>query len=117
MKYIRTKNGEIHEFLEEGINNAIISTKGCVIMKYAITKQANTIEELCDEFVVCETNTSKNITYNHNYQIGMLEEYMNKVFPFKPTYITLNFIRGAVWTEKGLIYVAKMNEKGEFELL
>lgn len=26
-------------------------------------------------------------------------------------------IYGAIWTDKGLIYVAKMNEKGEFELL
>ena len=24
---------------------------------------------------------------------------------------------GAIWTDKGLIYVAKMNEKGELELL
>lgn len=27
-----------------------------------------------------------------------------------------NTIYGAIWTDKGLIYVAKMNEKGELEL-
>jgi len=26
-------------------------------------------------------------------------------------------IYGAIWTDKGLIYVAKMNDKGEFELI
>ena len=26
-------------------------------------------------------------------------------------------IYGAIWTDKGLIYVAKMNEEGELELL
>ena len=26
-------------------------------------------------------------------------------------------IYGAIWTDKGLIYVAKMNKKGELELL
>ena len=26
-------------------------------------------------------------------------------------------IYGAIWTDKGLIYVAKMNDKGELELL
>ena len=26
-------------------------------------------------------------------------------------------IYGAIWTSKGLIYVAKMNDKGELELL
>ena len=29
----------------------------------------------------------------------------------------LTCIYGAIWTDKGLIYVAKMNEKGELELL
>ena len=26
-------------------------------------------------------------------------------------------VYGAIWTDKGLIYVAKMNDKGELELL
>ena len=26
-------------------------------------------------------------------------------------------VYGAIWTDKGLVYVIKMNEKGEFELL
>ena len=26
-------------------------------------------------------------------------------------------IKGAIWTDKGLIYVAKMNDKGELELI
>ena len=28
-----------------------------------------------------------------------------------------NGVYGAIWTDKGLIYVAKMNNKGEFKLL
>lgn len=113
MKYIRTKNGEIHEFLEEGINNAIISTKGCVIMKYAITKQADTIEELCDEFI--HNNQLLNPYYIDPKDTELIAFRNRLEYEFKEK--NHKEIYGAIWTDKGLIYVAKMNEKGEFELL
>lgn len=92
MKYIRTKDGI--EKLDADREH---------LAKYMNGKQADTIEELCDEFVFIKGN-SKNvfppITYNKQKDIKFFDE-----------------IYGAIWTNIGLIYVAKMNEKGELELL
>lgn len=68
-------------------------------------KQADTIEELCDEFVVKETRDNSITQINHSLneceiQKGFYED-----------------IYGAIWTDKGLIYVAKMNDRGELELI
>ena len=76
------------------------------IIKREECKFADTIEELCDEFVQ-ETNCfgDKPIVIKSNTFstiVGIAKEYT---------------VYGAIWTNKGLIYVAKMNEKGELELL
>lgn len=75
-------------------------------------KQADTIEELCDEFV-CD--------HNNGTRVIQIKECKPQ-FPFCED--TVDYFRrnnqkyyGAIWTDKGLIYVAKMNEKGELELL
>lgn len=68
-------------------------------------EQADTIEELCDEFVIYETKFGPRSRYICPH-IDIVEEYRKEYTIF-----------GANWTDKGLIYVAKMNEKGEFELL
>lgn len=66
-----------------------------------VIKQAETIEELCDEFVVIRDNEYILVSYSDmkDWFDSSREKY------------------GAIWTDKGLIYVAKMNEKGELELL
>ena len=67
-----------------------------------ILKVTDTIEEVCDAFV--------GKFDNGNYiQLVNLEE--------RKQYPAIKEIYGAIWTDKGLIYVAKMNEKGELELL
>ncbi len=91
MKYIRTSD----KILENKMN-----------MRFADRKQADTIEELCDAFVYAkcdymeleEAKCEKEWNESDWQQDGL------------PIY-------GAIWTDKGLIYVAKMNEKGELELL
>ena len=88
MKYIRTNDGKIYLVKCE-----------CVLQNG--DRQADTIEELCDEFVV-DLNGKKIIsalTFERSLDYGGDEIY------------------GAIWTDKGLIYVAKMNDKGELELL
>lgn len=75
-----------------------------------ILKQTNTIEELCDEFVVI------GIFIN---QIGCCCDTLEEAKELKD-YVELpqeQIIYGAIWTEWGLKYVAKMNDKGELELL
>ena len=108
MKYIRTKD-EIYEAVKEEdewvdiISNFERKMKyNCCIKKKAIIKQADTIEELCDEFVIKGTR---------GLYLGIpLQECELRNIPITQIY-------GAIWTDKGLIYVAKMNEKGELELL
>ncbi len=106
MKYIRTKNNEIYKVSgEEELYWVVKDKEGItewLIPKCNVIKQVDTIEELCDEFVI-----------------------IDKSKPFRPeldytpcSYRDKNIKKyGAIWTNKGLIYVAKLNEKGEFELL
>jgi len=74
-----------------------------------IVAQANTIEELCDAAVVEWPEDD----------IPSFHEYINKdlLLNLLKTIDGLN-VYGVIHLKgKGLIYVAKMNEKGEFELL
>ena len=101
MKYVRTKNG-ISAMEEEIIE--------CVIKPNDIHfTQADSIEELCDVFIVIDEDKKRNIylkedgwTFDMMQDLGMWSD--------RTCY-------GAIWTDKGLIYVAKMNEDGELELL
>ena len=109
MKYIRTKDGRILKVFKDNVglvskNDGLTYYKEDTIdfetsywlPKSEIAKQADTIKELCDEFVFGNVIIS-------------LEEAKRDC--------EIGNIYGAIWTEKGLIYVAKMNEKGELELL
>ena len=94
MRYIRTKDGCI---LEKG--NVLHNISKAYGVKDI--KEADTIEELCDEFVIKDVN--EKYAYIREERPDIL--YQNCE------------IYGAIWTDKGLIYVAKMNEEGELELL
>ena len=72
-----------------------------------VIKQADTIEKLCDEFVLENKKDHSHLQFAE-LEIKVIVEYTNK---------EEWFIYGAIWTDKGLIYVAKMNNKGELELL
>ena len=69
-------------------------------------KLGDTIEELCDEFVVAYEDGARIV-----YSDLEWAKCKAKTSPIK------SIIYGAIWTDKGLIYVAKMNENGELELL
>ena len=99
MKYIRTKDGRI---VKHPHPNAEIFT-----FRYEILKTANTIEDLCDEFVAVDIGITKD---REKHYKTLEEAKIDKNFLFDRLY-------GAIWTNKGLIYVAKMNEKGELELI
>ena len=134
MKYIRTKDGKIidtsNKYLnfvskEEYLNQVKENREGLIIShiennvwycyceedgdvewKYEILNQADTIEELCDELVVVfNTRPPKPVVCG--YSISQAKLYAGNT----------GKIYGAIWTDKGLIYVAKMNDKGELELL
>ena len=123
-KYIRTKDGRVFNFIEKQPHNYILvnnkETYGDICIDIdEILKQADTIEELCDEFVLVDENYCHDFYIDHYYD-DMVEVYEEEKercknpfpYPRKP-----RMFYCAIWTDKGLIYVAKMNEKGELELL
>lgn len=123
MKYIRTDEG-IYEFKEEcmSINKGIYYLFGKLeetstdylfkndVSLGKVIKQADTIEELCDEFVLKTTSKESGESYYGLYYYSDIKRFKVKE-GFKGVWY------GAIWTDKGLIYVAKMNEKGELKCL
>ena len=115
MKYIRTKDDRIiaipnnSKLVLYDSEKLVIDTtkKGSVCIYGIVEKKADTIEELCDEFVVISEDNKHDIY--KSITIGLKTLVVNKAY--------LIALYGAIWTDKGLIYVAKMNKKGKFELL
>lgn len=119
-KYIRTKDGIIYvgDLIKDEYGN-YCDTKNyetdMEVPKEYIIKEADTIEELCDEFVIIYKDEYK-------YFANCDKPFITNVKPYslqKDTEEKLKYFDyyGAVWTSKGLIYAAKMNDKGELELL
>lgn len=100
--YIRTKDG-IYEF-----NKTFNGDSIRIIYGNEIIKQSENLFELIDEFVVnfeC---------FNRSYYFV----YENSYDELKRDVQTIQYSAyGAIWTDKGLIFVAKMNDKGELELI
>ena len=114
MKYIRTKDGRI---VACGTEEDSGYSKGYIRIQnkpkisatnepIEILKESDTIEELCDEVVYVREgydNTSENIHLFKKRNRSLFHKELA--------------VYGAIWTDKGLLYVAKLNEEGEFELL
>ena len=98
MKYIRTKDTLASVEREEDIE----------LFKRVGQKVADTIKELCDEFVVIGYKIKDPFIFSKE---GISIDDFWKHSPSD------TIVYGAIWTECGLKYVAKMNEKGELELL
>ena len=103
-KYIRTKDGKIVKINLEG---------DVFTSRYEIVGEPkDTIEELCDKYVLNKIDLIFMNKKHTKYHFENSSEW------FDITDVELRYgIYGAIWTDKGLIYVAKMNEKGEFELI
>lgn len=132
MKYIRTKDGNILERKEElghfyyenreitsyyynEQNN--LSLDDFLKERGGIIKQADTIEELCDEFVKIFEDGDRSISKKLNYMCKTVGRRINLSNSVSCQYVAITSIYGAIWTDKGLIYVAKMNHEGKLELL
>lgn len=115
MRYIRTKN----EIIDLKSDAYTIEKNGDTtlfgypyIKKEEIVVQANTIEKLCDEFVLISPVFAypNRLTKDRLNDLVWLKKHNSEDCKNDTAY-------GAIWTDKGLIYVAKMNEKGDLELL
>jgi hypothetical protein len=109
MKYVRTEKG-VYEILAE--TNTLYytdftGTEG--VLKSDKVQVADTIEELCDEFVIHNLKTFPKPYIQDSVVIKEIPIELFKKCGME--------LYGAIWTDKGLIYVAKMNSKGELELI
>lgn len=111
MKYIKTKDA-IYKVRKPALDEYLWEDSTYVyghehIDNKDIIKRADTIEELCDEFVMKATFRIEKpfiAEISFNYLCKSYNKNNEEVF-------------GAIWTDKGLLYVAKMNESGCLELL
>ncbi len=114
VKFIRTKIG-IYRYVDYDdeciIPMPIIICKGRLThcAECDIIKKADTIEELCDQFVFVDN------FYLHEHRICHSLE--NAIALSKKHNVDIGTFRGAIWTSEGLQYVAKMNKEGKLELL
>ena len=120
MKYIRTKDGirRVFRKLKNGFYLVKVS-KYKYYHYYPDCEVADTIERLCDEFVVVWKGNKAN-----PYKFTQLEwvEFAKAKYMETNGKNDVESIYGAIWTDKGLIYVAKMkgvlpNGEIEWELL
>lgn len=118
MKYIRTKDNQFITLCANEKEWATLpkSQKGGLSYKEwfdlitkndNILKQANTIDKLCDTFVIIVDKQGYLIIDDYKKAMEIMQRNDN--------YNAICY--GAIWTNKGLIYVAKVNDKGELELL
>lgn len=110
-KYIITRN-RIGERLEPNEECPEVENE-------PIIAEADTIEELCDEFVGLVKSTSSNfiIMTVISHSLKELKESLKTKLNGEVYEGHYDIIYGAIWTSKGLIYVAKLNDKGELELI
>lgn len=133
MRYIRTKDGIYNVSVSEvkNLTTGFTLEKQYQYAKYVdqedtctvevksfnesdVIKQADTIEELIDEYVV--DNCLIEI-FERDGELAYTDINNYETFCRFGTFHKLQDVYGAIWTDKGLIYVAKMNKEGELELL
>ena len=112
MKYVRTKDG-IYEAKKNKVG-AWITKLPYKIFDRDIIAKADTIEELCDAFIIIDEDKKKSVYLKElNWTFDMMQDL--GMWSDRTCY-------GAIWIYDSsdaptLKSVAKMNDKGELELL
>lgn len=128
--YIRTKNGvyeviqanDIYTEVKGNTNGVPLNNGNTAIHFKEILNQSENLEELCDEFVIDNWKERGKPVYCFKYVKETKTAYCidggGYITLFIPILLECGcIIKGAIWTDKGLIYVAKMNGKGDLELI
>lgn len=106
--YIRTKN-RIYEVESTLRDNGFVKGYNvgemAFIRKDQVINQSENLEELCDEYVI------------PRYQDTFIVDRFSKQICLNHIKCGYGDVYGAIWTDKGLIYVAKMNESGDLEFI
>ena len=99
MKYIITKDG-IYRNASVSTDLVIICRdRECEVNPSDIINQADTIEELCDEYRYGEHK----LCYMYDKNVWLDWETDNEL-----TEEEIATVKAAIWTDKGLIFIAKM---------
>ena len=129
--YIRTKDG-VYEVLSEYdepeyttlISNPVkafdvkVTTRTSngsfirIVYGSEVISQSESIEELCDEFVVFDKEQPNGKFLYYKGFENLKKEFIDFEKDKEKVVVC-----GAIWTDKGLIYVAKMNDEGDLELI
>lgn len=131
MKYAMTRDWQIFEVAKDlgryGTTKAVlvIDPNGNVIdlrEQNNILKEADNLEELCDEFLLVGKDGSRCFVvptgvsdkYFYSYDEG------DDTYNFSTKYYELEegeVFKGMIWTDKGLIYVIEKHKGGKWKLL
>lgn len=121
--YIRTKDGRIIDTTKiatgsKYMNFATNDESFREIFKTEPLAKSENLEELCDEGVIEVKFGSTGYKAHFNKYIDELKNFLKYLKECQPiTKDEILNVYGAIWTDKGLIYVAKMNDKGELVLI
>lgn len=111
--YVRTKDG-VYEVKVNKYHELVYCKDNQIVLSCNIIKQSETIEELCDELFVYVRKQNEDY---EKIEMPIIDITRNLTSLIKIANFTNSVVLGAIWTSKGLIYVAKMNENGELELI
>lgn len=126
--YIRTKN-RIYEVESETFDKKGYYIGDCdVILKEQVIKQSENLEELCDEYCYIKDDViSQYLTIDFKFKrddefcalrnkltANGIAEISKGISKYELENGELKF---AIWTDKGLIFVAKMNSEGKLVLI
>lgn len=114
MKYIRTEGDKILAYNE----NASPLDKPIILNYPDKFIQADTIWELCDYIMAFRWEHGKELPYEMQFPSEFAEDNSKMLWYAKNKRVFSYSVYGVISIKgKGTINVAKMNEKGEFELL
>ena len=118
--YIRTKDGVYEEL--DTTEQGVWTIYGKFIENNEILKQSEDLEELCDEIVIDNWKERGKPVYCFKYVKKTKTAYCidggGYITLFIPKILECGcIIKGAIWTEWGLKYVAKMDNEGKLVLI
>lgn len=108
--YIRTKDG-VYEVKVNKYHELVYCKDNQIVLSCNILNQSENLEELCD---LVRFKTKDSVIHYIDLHKNTIEDI---VVHFGGKNIIIDSFRYCIETDKGLIYVAKMNENGELELL
>ena len=116
-KYIVGENGKIYDKFGIDLEKEKVGVLNCYYIEeeycrilyekedFDKLKQGDTIEELCDEFILFDDENK----IHYQSQEGSIWWLGAGLYP--------KSVRGAIFTDEGIKYVAKLNENNELELI